>query len=225
MLATVRRSLLVVGESDDEARDASRGAILDGAIAAFLDVGMRRTSMGDVARRARISPATLYRKFAGKTGLIEAVWLREARRFLADMDDTLEDVRRAGGDAEDQVVSLAFAVIDAIRRNRLLARLLQTEPELILPLMTTQAGPVLALGRDYVTGVLTRLQDEGLLPAFDPEPVAEVLARLSLSLALTPESVLPLDDEEKSRALFRAHIVPALGLPGPPATETRRSRR
>ena len=170
--------------------------------------------MGDVARRARISPATLYRKFAGKTGLVEAVWLREARRFLADMDDTLEDVRRAGGDAEDQVVTLALAVVDAIRRNRLLARLMQTEPELILPLMTTQAGPVLALGRDYVTGVLTRLQDEDLLPAFDPEPVAEVLARLSLSLALTPESVLPLDDEQKSRELFRAHIVPALGLPG-----------
>jgi AcrR family transcriptional regulator len=221
------RSLLVVGEPDD-ARDASRGAILDGAIAAFLDVGVRRSSMGDVARRARISPATLYRKFAGKTGLVEAVWLREARRFLADMDDTLEEVRRAGGDAEDQVVTLALAVVDAIRRNRLLARLMQTEPELILPLMTTQAGPVLALGRDYVTGVLTRLQEEELLPAFDPEPVAEVLARLSLSLALTPDTVLPLDDEEKSRELFRAHIVPALGLPGPPVTSvnpTRRSRR
>ncbi len=216
----VKRLLVVGGEPDDEVRDASRGAILDGAIAAFLDVGVRRTSMGDVARRARISPATLYRKFAGKTGLVEAVWLREARRFLADMDDTLEEVRRAGGDAEDQVVTLAFAVVDAIRRNRLLARLMQTEPELILPLMTTQAGPVLALGRDYVTGVLARLQSEGLLPDFDPEPVAEVLARLSLSLALTPETVLPLDDDEKSRELFRAHIVPALGI----TKETRRSR-
>lgn len=217
----VKRGLLVVGgQPDDDGRDASRGAILDGAIAAFLDVGVRRTSMGDVARRARISPATLYRKFAGKSGLVEAVWLREARRFLADMDDTLEEVRRAGGDAEDQVVTLAFAVVDAIRRNRLLARLMQTEPELILPLMTTQAGPVLALGRDYVTGVLRRLQDEGLLADFDAEPVAEVLARLSLSLALTPETVLPLDDDEKSRALFRAHIVPALGI----TKETRRSR-
>lgn len=221
------RGLIAVGEPDDDARDASRGAILDGAIAAFLDVGVRRTSMGDVARRARISPATLYRKFAGKTGLVEAVWLREARRFLADMDDTLDDVRRSGADAEEQVTTLALAVVDAIRRNRLLARLMQTEPELILPLMTTQAGPVLALGRDYVAGLLGRLQDEGLLPAFDPEPVAEVLARLSLSLALTPETVLPLDDEKKSRELFRAHIVPVLGLPGPhqQAVTSRRSRR
>lgn len=221
------RSLLAVAKRDDDPRDASRGAILDGAMAAFLDVGVRRTSMGDVARRAGISPATLYRKFAGKTGLIEAVWLREARRFLADMDDTLEEVRRAGGDAEDQVVTLALAVVDAIRRNRLLARLMQTEPELILPLMTTQAGPVLALGRDYVTGVLSRLQGEGLLADFDPEPVAEVLARLSLSLALTPETVLPLDDEEQARQLFRAHIVPALGLSGQSAAttdETGRSR-
>jgi len=57
--------------------------------------------------------------------------------------------------------------------------------------------------------------------------MAEVLARLSLSFALTPDTALPLDDQEATRAIFRAHIVPALGLPaGPRPTNTanRRSR-
>jgi AcrR family transcriptional regulator len=219
----VDRALFSVPESEDEP-DASRGAILDGALAAFLDVGVRRTSMGDVARRSRISPATLYRKFAGKSGLVEAVALREVRRFLADMDDTLEATRRAGGDAEEQVITLGLSVIDWIRRNRLLRRLLETEPELVLPLLTTQGTPVLTLGRTYLRGVLERLQREGVLPKYDPDPIAETLARLALSLALTPESVLPLDDDDAARALFRAHIVPALGLQGRPAA-TRRSPR
>jgi hypothetical protein len=93
----------------------------------------------------------------------------------------------------------------------------------VLPLLTTQGAPVLDLGRTYLRGVLERLQREGVLPPYDPEPIAETLARLALSLALTPESVLPLDDDKAARALFRAHIVPALGLQGPAAT--RRSRR
>jgi AcrR family transcriptional regulator len=217
-----RATLFSVPESEDEP-DASRGAILDGALAAFLDVGVRRTSMGDVARRSRISPATLYRKFAGKSGLVEAVALREVRRFLADMDDTLEATRRAGGDAEEQVLTLGLSVIDWIRRNRLLRRLLETEPELVLPLLTTQGAPVLTLGRTYLRGVLERLQREGVLPEYDPDPIAETLARLALSLALTTESVLPLDDDDAARALFRAHIVPALGLQSP--ATTRRSPR
>lgn len=217
-----RATLFSVPEPEDEP-DASRGAILDGALAAFLDVGVRRKSMGDVARRSRISPATLYRKFAGKSGLVEAVALREVRRFLADMDDTVEATRSAGGDAEEQVITLGLSVIDWIRRNRLLRRLLETEPELVLPLLTTQGAPVLTLGRTYLRGVLERLQREGVLPEYDPDPIAETLARLALSLALTPESVLPLDDDDAARALFRAHIVPALGLQSP--ATSRRSPR
>ena len=209
---------------DEPEADASRAAILDGALAAFVDVGVRRTSMGDVARRSRISPATLYRKFAGKSGLVEAVALREARRFVADMADLLEDVRRSGGDAEEQIVELALAVIDHLQRNKLLRRLLQTEPELVLPALTTGGAPVLALGRDYLTGVLRDFQADGLMPDFDPVPMAEVLARLSLSFALTPDTALPLDNQEATRAILRAHIIPALGLPAGPRPTTRRTR-
>lgn len=210
-------------EPDSDA-DASRAAILDGALAAFIDVGVKRTSMGDVARRARISPATLYRKFAGKSGLVEAVALREARRFVADMADNMEDVRRSGADAEEQIVELALAVIDHLQRNKLLRRLLETEPELVLPVLTTGGGPVLALGRDYLAGVLKQFQDDGLMPVYDPVPMAEVLARLSLSFALTPDTALPLDDHQATRAILRAHIVPALGLPAGPLPTNRRSR-
>ncbi|MFD4428704.1 TetR/AcrR family transcriptional regulator, partial [Nocardia sp. NPDC058497] len=36
--------------------------LLDSALSAFLDFGIKRTSMGEIARRAGISPATLYRR-------------------------------------------------------------------------------------------------------------------------------------------------------------------
>lgn len=194
--------------------DQSRGSVLDGALAVFLDIGIRRASMSDIARLSGISPATLYRRFASKSDVIREVGLREVRRFIAEADDALAELRAQGADAETQVTELGLAVIDGIRRNDLLKRLLRTEPELVLPFLTIDAGPVIALGRDYVTEVLTRLQAEGQLPQIDVAPLAEVTARMAISLALTPESVLPLDDPEAARALIRTFLVNPLSSAG-----------
>ena len=40
-----------------------------------MEFGIRRTSMGEIARRSGLSPATLYRRFAGKDELVWAVGL------------------------------------------------------------------------------------------------------------------------------------------------------
>lgn len=209
------RLLGLVRDSDDAAEsDASRGSVLDGALEAFLDLGMRRTSMGDIARRSGISPATLYRRFASKSAVVQAVGLREVRRFLADADDLLAELNDQGADVETLLTELGYAVIDGIRRNKLLQRLLRTEPEIVLPLLTTNGGPVVALGREYLTDFMHRLQGQGRLPAYDVEPLAEVMARLAVSFALTQESVIPLDDADATRATIRAFVVPAVTQAG-----------
>lgn len=190
--------------------DPSRGSVLDGALAAFVDLGIRRTSMGDIAKRTGISPATLYRRFPGKNAVIEAVGMREVRRLLADADDLLADLRHQGADADTQLTELTYAVIDGIRRNRLLQRVLRTEPETVLPLLTVHGGPVLALGREYLTEYLDRLQADGDIPAIDSEPVAELMARIAISLTLTPETTIPLQDPDRARAFIRTVLTPAV---------------
>lgn len=195
--------------------DASRGSVLDGALEAFLDLGMRRTSMGDIARRSGISPATLYRRFASKSAVVQAVGFREVRRFLADADDLLAELDEQDADVETLLTELAFAVIDAIRRHKLLQRLLRTEPEIVLPLLTVNGGPIIDLGREYLTDFIRGLQREGKLPSYDAAPIAEVMARLAVSFALTPQSVLVLDDPDATRATLRAFLVPAVTQAGP----------
>lgn len=177
--------------------------ILDGALSAFLEFGIRRTSMGEVAKRSNLSPATLYRRFAQKGDIVRAVATREARRFIEEVDAQIDQ----DASAEDQVVEGFVAFTQGVRRNKLLTRLLVTEPEFTLPLLTTQAGPFLALGRDYLAGVTRRLQAEGKLQLYEPEPVAEILARLALSLVLTPAGVIPVDDVDAARNFARHHIT------------------
>ncbi len=183
-------------------------AIIDGALAAFLEFGIRRTSMGEIARRGGVSPATLYRRFANKDAVVTAVVQREAGRFVAAVDARVD--RTAS--AREQVVEGFAAFSTVLAGNRLLRRLLVTEPDTTLPLLTTEAGPLLAIGRGYIADTLRRLQTEHDLPDFDTEPVAEMFARLALSLALTPEGVIPVDDVAAAREFADRHVTALVRL-------------
>ncbi|MFI6170031.1 TetR/AcrR family transcriptional regulator [Nocardia sp. NPDC051052] len=193
--------------------DGNQARVLDAALLAFLDFGIKRTSMIEVARRCGLSLATLYRRFASKSDLIEALGLRQTREFVEQVDAALQrQVDRDAG-AEEQIVELFAAFITGLRDNKLLHRLLATEPELVLPYLTIKAAPVLELGRDYLAEFIARLQQEGKLAAYDPEPLAEMIARTALSLALTPQTVIPLGDEVAIRRFARDHIVVSFRVP------------
>jgi AcrR family transcriptional regulator len=194
---------LVLAVDDDHAD------VIDAALSAFLEFGIRRASMNEIARRAGISPATLYRRFAQKSDLVLAVGLREVRRFIAEVDARIDP----SADAREQIVEQFVGFLVGLRRNKLLIRLLDTEPETVLPLLTVRGAPVLMLGRDYLADFIRRLQASGSITDFDAEPVAEMLARVSLSLALTPQTSMPLQDEQAAREFAREHIAVVFRLP------------
>ncbi|WP_431967524.1 TetR/AcrR family transcriptional regulator [Nocardia sp. bgisy134] len=204
-MASLTKLLPLVRNSGPEDRNQAR--VLDAALVAFLDFGIKRTSMVEVARRCGLSLATLYRRFASKSDLIEAVALRQTRDFIDEVDGVLQrQVDRDAG-AEEQIVALFVAFVNGLRGNQLVHRLLATEPELVLPFLTVKGAPIIELGRDYVAEFITRLQGEGKLPAYDPAPLAEMIARTALSLALTPQTVIPFGDDAALREFARDHVV------------------
>ncbi|GGK61595.1 TetR/AcrR family transcriptional regulator [Nocardia camponoti] len=180
-----------------------RDQVLDSALSAFLDFGIKRTSMGEIARRAAISPATLYRRYESKNDLVTAVAIREAHHLVTAVDERV----RAVSDPAEQLVEMFVAFVSASARNPLLSRLLATEPEIVLPRLTTEAAPMLAVGREYIAA---KLREHELVS--DPDVVAEVFARLALSLALTPDGLIPLDDAEAGRTFART-LLPLVGFP------------
>jgi len=200
-------ALVDLGGADSD--DADLTPVLDAALSAFLDFGVRRTSMGEIAKRSGLSPATLYRRFEGKDAVVWAVGRREARRLIERVDAQVDP--RAG--AREQIAALSLAFIHGLQQNRLLGRLLVTEPEVVLPLLTTRGAPVLLIGRTYLAQFIRRLQEIGELPDYDAEPVAELVARLALSMALTPQTCLPLHDAGTARSFALAHVAPLFGLP------------
>ncbi|MCM6773487.1 TetR/AcrR family transcriptional regulator [Nocardia sp. CDC159] len=178
--------------------------LLESALSAFLDFGIKRTSMGEIARRAGISPATLYRRFESKNDLVEAVGVREAQLFVAEIEERVGTI----AEGEDQLVEVFVAFITLLARNELLQRLLRTEPDMILPRLTIEAGPILAVGRAYLADKLRGLQKADAELDFDADLVAEIMARLAQSLALTPDGLIPLGDEGAAREFARRTLLP-----------------
>jgi len=182
--------------------------ILDAATEEVQTFGLRRFTVDDVARRAGVSRVTVYRYFPRRERLLEAVVLRELRRFLRQVDEIVNPLPST---EERLVEGFVFAVL-ALRHHRLLSRLLATEPELILPALTVHGGRVLAVAREFIAGYARDQAARDGLPADEPhlEGVSEILGRAVLSFVLTPESAVPLRTEGDLRSFAEGYLVPVL---------------
>lgn len=194
-----------VERADDADEITTR--VLDGAYEQFCHLGIRRSTMEDVARRAGVSRITVYRRFATKDALVEQVVRREFRRYF---DQFLVDIAQVRTVA-DRVVLGFVSSLQAIRRNPLIGGLMSVEPDVLVPSMTGDGGQTLAAVQRFVAGQLRREQHAGNVSTeVDVELVAELMARLSASFLVTPSFVVDLDDDEQVRALARKFLVPML---------------
>ena len=83
-----QRHTVVVDEQD---------RLLDAARECVLAVGVRRTTVTDVARRAGVSRMTLYRRFPDLEAVLAALMTREFGRLVAEAAD-----RSAGTTARER---------------------------------------------------------------------------------------------------------------------------
>ena len=161
--------------------------LLNAAIDASSVFGLARLSMGDVAQRAGVSRQTLYRHFADKDDLVRAALTREAAVIVTR-------VQRASAQESDPLGSLERALaeaLNALREHPLLDRLVTTEPESMLPLLTGP-GIVHQLVHDVVLGILAAYMGDD---ADQPNPMmvhaADLVTRLVLSYAVFPPEQSP----------------------------------
>lgn len=190
------------GPGEDELVDRVVAAALD----QFAEYGIRRSTIDDIARRAGVSKMTVFRRFENKQGLIAVVIAREIRRGMDELDRTWE----AGRTLEEGLVEAFVFVGRYVRGHPLFDRLLRSEPEVLLPLITVDGGPALALYRSLIAERLHAEVNAGRAEPPDLDRAAEVIARLAQSLLLTQEGAISLADRDSLTALVRIALLPML---------------
>ena len=171
--------------------------ILEGAARCFTDVGVRKTTVAEIAAAAGITKPTFYRRFTDKSDVVEALVRRET--------DDLARRMRAGGAGEAAGEALVAAFRTAARwltRHPFVRKSLDLEPELLMPYLNQPDGRVLSTGHAVFTEIVTRGTSSGEFRSVDPAGVAEVCWRLVLSFALTP-----LPDEARIDDLVRSTLL------------------
>ena len=121
-----QRHTVVVDEQD---------RLLDAARECVLAVGVRRTTVTDVARRAGVSRMTLYRRFPDLEGVLAALMTREFGRLVGEAAG-----RSEGATARERVVAMVVHASRALANDPLFVRLLDVDPELLLPYVTRRLG-------------------------------------------------------------------------------------
>lgn len=187
--------------------DESRNRILDCARELYIEFGMRRTTMEDVAKKVGIGRATLYRRFSDKEQLFQAVILRDTQRDLTRIQEAI----RHQSSFLDGLLEAFVLAVGYIHRNPLLSRLLTTEPDNVLPSLTTGFHHLMSFARAYVAAQIKRGQDAGQIRSPLPaDATAELLLRLIHSLMLTPQGVIDPADDANLREFAHQFLLPIL---------------
>jgi len=180
-----------------------RTRILDGTYACVARKGISHTSLEDAARQAGVSRATLYRYFpGGRDELIGAVIVFETLRFFMRLAEAVQDAP----DLEQLLVDGIVFAHRAIEEHEVLHKVLETEPELVVPRLTLESRNLIELIRGFLEPRIaaTRLPD-----GLRIEEAADYVARMVLSFIVSPGS-WDLSDSTQVRALVDSELLAGL---------------
>jgi AcrR family transcriptional regulator len=193
------------------ARTLDRSAVVEAARRCFLELGVRNATVEEVARRAGVSRATVYRAVGGRSDLVREVMLDEALVLFTNVGLAMGQA----SSATHFVAGGVAAALSTIRERPVLRRFAGSDLEAVLPVLTIGAAPLVAGAANMLDPILTSARDRGVIEAtVDIPRVAEELVRYVLGLLHTPsldaDLANPSVGAERAARLFAPLLVAPL---------------
>src|SRR6478735_4947260 len=183
-----------------------RAAYLDAARDCILDLGWRRTTLTEVARRAGVSRMTIYRSWSDMQQLLGDLMTREWSGVVASTV-AAEDPRAT---AVDRLVGDIVGTVRTLRVNELFLRIVELDPELLLPYLLSRRGRSQDAILAMVEGAVAAAQETGEVRAGNPAAIARGLVLAAHGFVLSTHTMVDYRtteadlDAELTRLLTRA---------------------
>ncbi|QGV77195.1 TetR/AcrR family transcriptional regulator [Streptomyces ficellus] len=177
-------------------------AVLDAARDCVLAVGVRRTTLTDVARRAGVSRMTLYRRWPDVRTLVGDVMTREwVGLAVAAMPE-----RVPGAPARTRLVDGLVAGIEAFRAHPLFHKILDVDPELLLPYVLDRRGASQDALLGLITGALKEGHADGSVRTAHPDLQARSVLLVVQSFTLSLRTMTDASDPALDEAAFLGEL-------------------
>jgi AcrR family transcriptional regulator len=158
--------------------------VLDAARECVLAVGVRRTTLTDVARRAGVSRMTLYRRYPDLEAVLAALMTREFGRLIAQPVEAATTRERA--------VAMVVNGARSLATDPLFERLLDVDPELLLPYVTRRLGGMQKIAVAAAAQVLA-VDDGSVRTDASPEALSAGIELIARGFVLASHGELSVD--------------------------------
>ncbi|MFI0504563.1 TetR/AcrR family transcriptional regulator [Streptomyces albogriseolus] len=177
-------------------------AVLDAVRDCVLAVGVRRTTLTDVARRAGVSRMTLYRRWPDVRSLVGDLMTRE---WIGVATGAMP-VRGPGMTAREL---LTEGLVDAVRdfvAHPLFRKILDVDPELLLPYVLDRRGASQEALLGLLADVLREGHTDGSVRRAPVERQARSVLLIVQSFTLSLRTMTDEDDPELSAEAFLGEL-------------------
>lgn len=198
--------------NNEVAEPSSRDDYLDAARACILDVGWRRTTLTEVARRAGVSRMTIYRTWTDMPQLLGDLMTREWGTVVSRASRSEPD-EPGTGPSLDRLLEAITSTMRALRENELFLRIVELDPELLLPYLLARRGRSQEGLLGLVQGYLEAGQRTGTIRAGSAPVMARALLLGAHGFVLSAQTMV--DDtvteddlEQEFRVLLERALKP-----------------
>jgi AcrR family transcriptional regulator len=179
-----------IRNNEDRFLDAARGCI--------LATGWKRTTLTDVARRAGVSRMTIYRTWPDMETLLADLMTREWGGVVAEVASDAE------GLAPLERLSQGLArTVTALRSNDLFRKIVEVDPELLLPYLLQRRGRSQDNILTLVSDLVAAGQADGSVRAGDPTLLARSVLLAAHGFTLSAETMT---DSRRRLAAYDAEL-------------------
>jgi AcrR family transcriptional regulator len=193
--------------------------ILDAAQSALLDLGLRNTTLAEVARRAGVSRMTLYRRYPDIDTLLTEVLGRQLIRVVRRNAGLKEVVEATGGDrsARELLVSGTVEVVRAFHGDLLMHKMLDSDAEFLLPYLTREFGGLQHYALDLLSVRLEQGHEDGSIRPGSVALQARTVLLTAQSFVISARAAGPVPMDrllEELGEMLDAYLRPVRWRPG-----------
>lgn len=191
------------------ADDPADARLYEAVLTALGRYGSRAITMAAVATASGVSRATLFRRFGSKDTMLE----RAIAYALDRMQTEVSAIFTSVDDPADRIVE---TFVGCVRFANLLVPPNagpERRAELLGLLTKGEPSPVQIAAR-FVADHIATAQEEGRIPAADPQMQAGALIRITIGYLITTGMPEDLTDPETTRRIARTVIAPIITSPG-----------